>query len=139
MKKCEVVTYLPFGGDCEEAMNAYIGIFGGSLLFLSRWDEKNCGQKNFIGKIMHAEFVLGKTRLAGGDVFEAETSAISAKLMIHLDTEEEARKIVGLLEKGGSVVSELAPHPEPDDGGMGCIVRDKFGVSWILTCPNPKK
>lgn len=139
MKKCEVVTYLPFGGDCEEAMNAYIGIFGGSLLFLSRWDEKNCGQKNFIGKIMHAEFVLGKTRLAGGDVFEAEASAMSAKLMIHLDTEEEARKIIGLLEKGGSVISELAPHPEPDDGGMGCLVRDKFGVSWILTCPNPKK
>lgn len=139
MKKCEVVTYLPFGGDCEEAMNAYIGIFGGSLLFLSRWDEKNCGQKNFIGKIMHAEFVLGKTRLAGGDVFEVEASAMSAKLMIHLDTEEEARKVIGLLEKGGSVVSELAPHPEPDDGGMGCIVRDKFGVSWILTCPNPKK
>ncbi|MDE6068754.1 MAG: VOC family protein [Treponemataceae bacterium] len=139
MENCEVVTYLPFGGCCEEALNAYIGIFGGGLLFLSRWNEKNCGQKNFIGKVMHAEFVLGKTRLAGGDVLEAETSAMAAKLMIHLNTEEEVRKIIGLLEKGGSVISALAPHPEPDDGGMGCIVRDKFGVSWILTCPNPKK
>ena len=139
MENCEVVTYLPFGGCCEEALNAYIGIFGGRLLFLSRWDEKNCAQKNFIGKVMHAEFVLGKTRLAGGDVFEAEASAMAAKLMIHLNTEEEVRKIIGLLEEGGSVISELTPHPEPDDGGMGCIVRDKFGVSWILTCPNPKK
>lgn len=139
MENCEVITYLPFGGCCEEALNAYIGIFGGRLLFLSRWDEKNCGQKNFIGKVMHAEFVLGKTRLAGGDVLEAEASAMAAKLMIHLNTEEEVRKIIGLLEEGGSVVSELAPHPEPDDGGMGCIVRDKFGVRWILTCPNPKK
>lgn len=139
MENCEVVTYLPFGGCCEEALNAYIGIFGGRLLFLSRWDEKNCAQKNFIGKVMHAEFVLGKTRLAGGDVLEAEASAMAAKLMIHLNTEEEARKIIGLLEEGGSVISALAPHPEPDDGGMGCIVRDKFGVSWILTCPNPKK
>lgn len=139
MENCEVVTYLPFGGDCEEAVNAYIGIFGGRLLFLSRWNEKNCGQKNFIGKVMHAEFVLGKTRLAGGDVLEAEASAMAAKLMIHLDTEEEARKIIGLLEEGGSVISAFAPHPEPDDGGMGCIVRDKFGVRWILTCPNPKK
>ena len=139
MENCEVVTYLPFGGCCEEALATYIGIFGGRLLFLSRWDEKNCGQKNFIGKVMHAEFVLGKTRLAGGDVLEVEDSAMAAKLMIHLNTEEEARKIIGLLEEGGSVVSELAPHPEPDDGGMGCIVRDKFGVSWILTCPNPQK
>ncbi|MBD5440812.1 MAG: hypothetical protein HDR33_07325 [Treponema sp.] len=139
MENCEVVTYLPFGGCCEEALNAYIGIFGGRLLSLSRWNEKNCGQKNFIGKVMHAEFVLGKTRLAGGDVLEAEASAMAAKLMIHLDTEEEARKIIGLLEEGGSVISALAPYPEPDDGGMGCIVRDKFGVSWILTCPNPKK
>ena len=139
MENYEVITYLPFGGCCEEALNAYIGIFGGRLLFLSRWDEKNCGQKNFIGKVMHAEFVFGKTRLAGGDVLEAEASAMAAKLMIHLNTEEETRKIIGLLEKGGSVISALAPHPEPDDGGMGCIVRDKFGVSWILTCPNPKK
>ena len=139
MENCEVVTYLPFGGCCEEALNAYIGIFGGRLLFLSRWDEKNCGQKNFIGKVMHAEFVLGKTRLAGGDVLEAEASAMAAKLMIHLNTEEEVRKIIRLLEEGGSVISELTPHPEPDDVGMGCIVRDKFGVSWILTCPNPKK
>ena len=139
MENCEVVTYLPFGGCCEEALNVYIGIFGGRLLFLSRWDEKNCGQKNFIGKVMHAEFVLGKTRLAGGDVLEAEASAMAAKLMIHLNTEEEVRKIIRLLEEGGSVISELTPHPEPDDGGMGCIVRDKFGVSWILTCPNPKK
>ena len=139
MENCEVVTYLPFGGDCEEALNAYIGIFGGRQLFLSRWDEKNCAQKNFIGKVMHAEFVLGKTRLAGGDVLEAEASAMAAKLMIHLNTEEEVRKIIRLLEEGGSVISALAPHPEPDDGGMGCIVRDKFGVRWILTCPNPKK
>ena len=139
MENCEVITYLPFGGCCEEALTAYIGIFGGRLLFLSRWDEKNCGQKNFIGKVMHAEFVLGKTRLAGGDVLEAEASAMAAKLMIHLNTEEEVRKIIRLLEEGGSVISELTPHPEPDDGGMGCIVRDKFGVRWILTCPNPKK
>lgn len=139
MENCEIVTYLPFGGCCKEALNAYIDIFGGRLLFLSRWNEKNCGQKNFIGKVMHAEFVLGKTRLAGGDVLEAEASAMAAKLMIHLNTEEEARKIIGFLEEGGSVISALAPHPEPDDGGMGCIVRDKFGVRWILTCPNPKK
>ena len=139
MENCEIVTYLPFGGCCKEALNAYIDIFGGRLLFLSRWNEKNCGQKNFIGKVMDAEFVLGKTRLAGGDVLEAEASAMAAKLMIHLNTEEEARKIIGFLEEGGSVISALAPHPEPDDGGMGCIVRDKFGVRWILTCPNPKK
>ena len=50
-----------------------------------------------------------------------------------------SRMTVTVLAAGGDVLSPLAPHPKPDDGGMGCIVRDSFGVTWIITCPNPDK
>ena len=43
----------------------------------------------------------------------------ATKLMIHMDTEEEALKGIEILKRGGKVISELAPHPEPDDGGLG--------------------
>lgn len=139
MKDCKIITYLSFNGNCEEALNAYISAFGGRILFLSRWDEKNCGKESLIGKIMHAEFLLGETNMAAGDAFEAEAPNEAIKLMIHTDTEEEALKGIEVLKKGGRVISELAPHPKPDDGGMGCALTDRYGFTWIITCPNPRK
>lgn len=139
MKGNKIITYLSFSGNCEEALNAYIDAFGGRILFLSRWDERNCSKESQIGKIMHAEFMLGETNMAAGDTFEGEIPNKAVKLMIHTDTEEEAAKSIEILKKGGNVLSELAPHPEPDDGGMGCILTDRFGYTWIITCPNPRK
>lgn len=139
MKECKVITYLSFHGSCEEAVNAYINAFGGKILFLSRMDERNCDDKRLFGKIMHVEFLLGETTMAAGDAFGEETINGAVKLMIHTETEEAALKSIEILKTGGKVLSELAPHPEPDDGGMGCIVIDKYGVRWIITCPNPRK
>ncbi len=139
MKDYKVITYLSFNGDCEEAVNAYINAFGGRILFLSRWDEKNCEQESQIGKVMHVEFLLGETNMAAGDTFEAEVPNKATKLMIHMDTEEEAITGIEILKRGGKAISKLALHPEPDDGGIGCIVADEYGFTWIITCPNPRK
>lgn len=49
----QIITYLSFGGDCEDAVNSYISAFGGHILFLSRWDEDNFEQKCQIGKVMY--------------------------------------------------------------------------------------
>lgn len=138
MKDCKIITYLSFNGNCEEAVNAYINAFGGKILYLSRWDEKNCEKESLIGKVMHVEFLLGETNMAAGDT-EDETPNTAIKLMIHMETEEEALKSIEILRNGGKVISELAPHPEPDDGGMGCLITDRYGYTWIITCPNPRK
>ena len=42
-------------------------------------------------------------------------------------------------EQIGKVISPLKPHPAPDDGGCGSITKDRFGYTWIITCPNPDK
>lgn len=139
MNKHNIITYLSFNGDCEEAVNAYINAFGGKISYLSRWDENNSEKESQNGKIMHIRFTLGETNMAAGDDFEGETPNMAAKLMIDMETEEEALKSIEILREGGKVISELAPHPEPDDGGMGCIITDKYGFTWIITCPNPGK
>lgn len=138
MKDCKIITYLSFNGSCEEAVNAYINAFGGKILYLSRWDENNCEKESMIGKVMHTEFLLGETNMAAGDT-ENETPNTAIKLMIHMETEQEALKSIEILKNGGKVISELAPHPEPDDGGMGCLITDRYGYTWIITCPNPRK
>lgn len=138
MKEYKVITYLDFGGNCEEAINAYIKAFGGRITWMSRFDERNCEDKSRFGRVMHVEFMLGETQMAAGDGYEMQASR-GMKLMIHMDTKEEALHAIEILEAGGEILSELSPHPKPDDGGMGCVLRDKFGVQWIITCPNPDK
>ena len=134
-----IITYLSFNGDCEAAVRSYIEAFGGQILFASRWDESNYEKEAQIGKVMHTEFLLGETRMAAGDTFEGVVPNRSVKLMIHMESETYARKGIEILGDGGIILSELSPHPAPDDSGMGGIVTDRFGYTWIITCPNPNK
>lgn len=139
-RKIEIVPYLSFNGNCEEAVRTYIDAFGGEIFFLSRW-SKSAGDvpPERIGKVMHVEFLLGSTRMAAGDSFEGAKANTDIKLMIHMDSEAEALRTISVLAEGGRIISPLAPHPKPDDGGCGSITKDRFGFTWIITCPNPAK
>ena len=139
-RKIEVIPYLPFNGNCEEAVNTYIEAFGGEIYGMSRWSENTFDvTPDQIGKVMHVEFALGNTHMAAGDTFDRIDIDTGIKLMIHMDSEEEALKAISVLAEGGTVLSPLHPHPEPDDGGCGSMTKDRFGYMWIITCPHPAK
>lgn len=139
-KKIEVIPYLAFKGNCEEAVNTYIEAFGGEIYFMSRWSEKTFDvTPDQIGKVMHVEFILGNTHMAAGDSFDSTEVNTDIKLMIHMDSKEEALYTISILAKGGTILSPLQPHPEPDDSGCGSVTKDRFGFTWIITCPNPDK
>ncbi|MCX4322548.1 MAG: VOC family protein [Lachnospiraceae bacterium] len=139
-EKISVIPYLPFKGDCEEAVNTYISAFGGEILFISRWDENNYDMSlEQIGKVMHVEFTIGGSRMAAGDSYDCKEVNTDIKLMLHMDSEEEALHTISVLAEGGTVLSPLSPHPEPDDDGCGSVIKDRFGFTWIITCLNPAK
>lgn len=139
-KKIEVIPYLAFNGNCEEAINTYIEAFGGEILYLSRWSENTFDQKpDQIGKVMHVEFVLGDTHMAAGDSYNCDEVGTNIRLMIHMGSKEEALHTISVLAEGGSLLSPLQPHPKPDDSGCGSLTKDRFGYTWIITCPNPDK
>lgn len=138
-KKIEVIPYLEFKGDCEEAINAYIKAFGGKIYGLSRFSEHTADTPDFIGKVMHVEFAIGDTHMSAGDGGSYGGVKNGIKLMIHMDSEAEALHALSVLAKGGTILQPLHPHPEPDDGGCGSLARDRFGYTWIITCPNPAK
>ncbi len=138
--KVEIIPHLAFNGNCEEAINTYIEAFGGEIYFLSRWSEDTFEvTPEQIGKVMHVEFVLGNTRMAGGDSFNGGGVNTDIKLMIHMDSKEEALHTIAILAESGTVISPLQPHPKPDDGGCGSVTKDRYGYTWIITCPNPDK
>lgn len=139
-KNIEIIPYLSFHGNCEEAIQTYLNIFGGQIYFLSRWSASNFDvSPEQIGKVMHAEFTLGGTRMSAADSFDTAEVNTDIKLMIHLDAKEDALRTVSLLAEGGTVLAPLQPHPAPDDDGCGSITKDRFGFTWIITCPNPDK
>lgn len=35
--------------------------------------------------------------------------------------------------------SPLQLQPEPDDSGCGSLTKERFGYTWILTCPDTAK
>ena len=39
-KKIEIIPYLSFNGNCEEALKTYIEAFGGEIYGMSRWSEE---------------------------------------------------------------------------------------------------
>ena len=57
-RRIEVVPYLEFKGNCEEAINAYIEAFGGEIYWMSRFSENTAETPDFIGKVMHVEFAI---------------------------------------------------------------------------------
>ena len=140
MEGITVIPHLSFNGQCEEAITAYIQAFGGEIRYLSRWTEQTAKQEQQVGRVMHAEFVLGKTPMAASDNFLfREGAADAVRLMIHLENVQEAQRAIQVLAEGGEILSPLQPHPAPDDGGCGSVTRDRFGYVWIMTCPNPDK
>ena len=81
-----VIPYLSFMGNCEEAINTYIEAFGGEIYYLSRWSEETFQvTPEQIGKVMHAEFALGNTRMAAGDSYKDADVNAAIKLMIHMN------------------------------------------------------
>lgn len=134
-----VIPYLRFDGDCDEAIHLYMEIFGGKILYLSRWSGLNTEDPARYGKVMHVEFLAGETRMSAADSFDYKGNAGSIKLMVHMDDPQKAADTCALLSRGGSVISPLTPHPVPDDGGMGAMIEDRYGYHWIITCPNPDK
>ena len=69
-RQLTIIPHLSFRGNCEEAISAYIATFGGEVYYLSRWSESTFDvPPEQIGKVMHAEFRLGSTRLAASDGF----------------------------------------------------------------------
>ena len=132
-----IIPYLSFTGDCEKAVNAYIAILGGEILFLSRYTVQTGGEA-LSGKVMHVEVKVAGSVIAAGDRTKPVENRDAVRLMIHCDTSAEADRILNALGKEGEVLQRLQPHPPPDDGGMGGLVRDRFGYTWILTAPNDR-
>ena len=135
--------YLNFKGNTEEAFNFYKSVFGGDFVMLQRFkdtpeaDRVPANEKN---KIMHVSLPLGKGNvLMATDALESMghklTVGNNIQLSLSTDSEEEADKLFNGLSAGGSVTMALQKTFWGSYFGM---LKDKFGISWMVSYDYPK-
>lgn len=139
-----IIPYLNFLGNTEEAFTFYKSIFGGEFTTFQRFKDipnnqhlSNVDQE----KIMHVSLELSNGYvLMGTDMLESMGHKLvegnNFSLSINADSESEADFLFNSLVKGGKIDM---PLEKTFWGAYFGIVKDKFGIQWLINYDYPNK
>ncbi|WGH76068.1 VOC family protein [Tenacibaculum tangerinum] len=131
-------TYLHFNGDCKEAMAFYADVLGGEMTMLMQFkDAPEEVYKNIPDEAMeltmHCTVEAGSFSIMGSDFLdENETLTKGNNFAVSINTEDEAAAVAifnGLSNEG----SVMMPLEEAFWGGKFGMLRDKYGVNWMIS------
>ncbi|AOY96479.1 VOC family protein [Cupriavidus sp. USMAA2-4] len=130
----QVQPYLTFGGRCEEAMTFYGAVLGASVTFMMRQKEAPAGgppvPPGWEEKIMHANLQVGSSQIMASDGMPGQPVSFAGfSLSLDPASVEEAQRLCAALADGGTVLMPVQKTFWAEGFGM---VRDRFGVSWML-------
>jgi PhnB protein len=134
-----VQTYLNFNGRCEEAIEFYKKAVDAKVGAMMRFKDSpeqdpNCTPADQ-NKVMHSAFNIGDTLLMATDgMLNGEKVAFDgfSLSLICKDSAEVDAKLAALGQGGGSVTM---PGTETFFAKQFGMVKDKFGVSWMILAP----
>jgi len=136
----QLVPYIIFNGQCEEALNFYAKALGGEIKELMRYEnspvESMAKEKQ---KIMHATFMAKGIVILASDSGEGGPEATGSG-MVHLSfnfqSEEEQQKAFDGLSDGGKITM---PLQDTFWGARFGMLTDKFGINWMFNYDRPTK
>ena len=131
----EMMPYLSFQGNCEEALQFYSAVLDGQVEIVSRYDNPAMNApEDFRNKILHARFSFGNHVLFASDVMpkkQAEPMAGNIAISLGLQDETVAKNIFDKLSEGGDV---HIPFKKQFWGDWHGKFRDRFGIRWMVNC-----
>lgn len=93
------------------------------------------GGPDWADKVLHSRIELGGTGLFGADTPSPPFEPVrSAYLSLNLETIKEAERVYAVLSEGGQVAM---PMGETFFAHRFAVLRDKFGVLWMLLNEKP--
>ncbi|KAA6326930.1 hypothetical protein EZS27_024031 [termite gut metagenome] len=134
-----IMPYINFDGDCEEAFLWYAKIFNGKIEHMAKYGDipENSNSPMTVEqkrKVMHAQLMLTETGgISGADAILPIEKGGVISIHAHLTSEALAQKVFSALSEGGTVLGALATNPPPDDSGVSGSVKDKHGITWIIS------
>lgn len=129
-----LTPYIHFSGNCEEALNTYKEILGGSIDVEQRYDNPNMkAPDDYKDKILHARFMHGNDLLfMACDVFPGQSAnkgSGDAALSINVNNLEEAKRIFSEFEKTGEA---HVPFEKQFWGDWHGNLTDSYGIRWMV-------
>ncbi len=129
--------YLTLDGTTRDAFAFYADVLGGKIVFCQSFGEspmKGDIPAEYHDRVMHATLQLPQGPLMASDAgpwapFEGPMR--SCTLSLQFKDVEEARKIFDALAQGGTVTMPFAKTFWAAGFGM---LRDRFGVAWMVNC-----
>ena len=139
-----VQPYLFFGGRCEEALAFYGSAIGAKTVMLMRYKDapeappEGILAPNYGDKIMHASFHVGDSLLMASDGCGGpdEPKFGGFSLSFTAPDADAAQRAFAALAEGGSVTMPLGETFWSPCFGM---LKDKFGLGWMVTVPEEKQ
>jgi len=134
----KLLTYLNYGGNCEEAFRFYEQHLGGKVTsIMTHGQMPGAGNvpPELKDKVLHARLSLGETELMASDVPPERFKPMrSAYLSLSLDSSSEAERVFALLSEGGEI---FMPMQETFFAFRFAMLRDRFGTSWMIIHERP--
>jgi PhnB protein len=129
-------TYLVFDGRCKEAFEFYAGVLGAkieSMLTHRGTPAEGMVAPEWADKIMHARLSVGSSLLMGSDAPPDRYKTPHAfSVNIGIDEVADAERIFHALSEGGKVGMPIQQTFWATRFGM---VTDRFGIPWMINCP----
>ena len=134
----QLIPYVIFTGQCEEALNFYAKAMGGAIGQISRYGEIPGGDTHGQDPnwIMHTHFAVD-----GNLLFMASDGPMDAKdsgmvsLSLNFTDAASIQNVFAKLSDGGTVTM---PLQDTFWGATFGMLKDKYGVKWMLNYDKPK-
>ena len=133
----QFVNYVNFNGDCREAFEVYHRVLGGAIEGMMTHAEMPMDgvPDHWKDKILHAQLNVGGSILMGSDAPPSDYHLPDgAYVCLMADTPEEAERVFEELSANGEVYMPIDETPWAERFGM---LRDRFGVPWMINCLKP--
>lgn len=136
IEKTQLAPYFYFYGRCEEALEFYRSVFGGSYEVVMRNSETSFAEHmppDFQNKISHSQFN------GPGFVFMASDGPESrplnpdegnVSLSLAMPDPKDAARVFEALSEGGHV---RVPLEDASWAGKLGVLQDRFATEWIIT------
>ena len=126
--------YLFFNGQCREALDTYIAIFGGEIESMMPASDMPPGEMEVTEDrrdwVMHASIkVAGGSIMASDNLSGTSGAMTGCSVMVSLPSAVEGRAAFDKLAEGGEV--QMAYEPSFWSAGFG-MVTDRFGIRWMI-------
>ena len=128
----QLITYLTFGGNCEEVINFYKEAIGAEVLFFTRMGDGQMETPEHLkSKVMHARLKIGENTLYMSDTFDpsAVNYGNNISLSLQMDNAGKLETVFNKLSEGGTVKMPLQKTFWAEKFGM---FTDKFGIHWMM-------